>query len=93
MTTSPTTSERRAQTRKRCLFKGRILFEDKITTLDCMVRNISDDGALIETEALSILPAGFSLRIDAKGVTRAGHIRWKRPGKFGIALGEFRDVA
>lgn len=88
MTDARPAQERRKATRKRCLFRGRVLFNDNIRTLDCMVRNLSDGGALIETEALTILPAGFRLAIDARRSLSAGLVRWHEPGKFGVELRE-----
>lgn len=86
MTDARPAVDRRKAPRRRCLFRGRILFNDNIRTLDCTVRNLSDGGALIETEALTILPAGFSLAIDARQSVSAGAVRWHTPGRYGVAL-------
>lgn len=76
--------ERRRTPRTRCLLGGRILFEDRLRTLDCRLRNVSEHGALLVTEAVDILPAAFRFTIDARGETREAHLRWRAPGKFGV---------
>lgn len=77
--------DRRKTMRTRCLLGGRILFDDRVRTLDCRLRNISGDGALLMTEAVDILPAVFRFTIDARGETREAHVRWRAPGRFGVA--------
>lgn len=86
MTEAPHAHERRTTVRNRCLLRGRILFDDKLRTLDCMVRNLSDDGALLEMDAQGAPPAGFTLAIDARGFKRTGVVRWRGVGKVGVTL-------
>jgi hypothetical protein len=80
------TEERRKSARRRCLLGGRILYDDRIRTLDCRLLNFSDGGALLRTEAVDILPAAFGLAVDARGMTYRARVRWRSPGRFGVEL-------
>lgn len=80
------TEDRRRSLRSRCLLGARILYDDHIRTLDCRLLNISEGGALLRTEAVDILPATFTLAIDARGQRRRARVRWRAPGRFGVAL-------
>ena len=80
------TEDRRRSQRRRCLLGGRILYDDHVRTLDCRLLNMSDEGALLRTEAVDILPASFGLAIDARGATYRARVRWRAPGRFGVEL-------
>ena len=47
--TAPRTAERRRAPRQRALLAAKLATDDANQTLDCVIRNLSEDGALIET--------------------------------------------
>lgn len=60
--------ERRTATRHRTLKTGLIVFNDGRSTLTCVVRNLSDTGALLKVEISAGIPESFTLRFDQKTV-------------------------
>ena len=55
-------------TRRRVLKGGQILFNNRMSTVDCTVRSLSDDGAGIDVSSSVGLPKEFLLSIRADGL-------------------------
>jgi diguanylate cyclase (GGDEF)-like protein len=56
-----------AQSRRRVLKAGQILFNGRSSTMDCTVRALSDDGAGIDVSSTAGLPNKFDLIIRSDG--------------------------
>lgn len=84
------TTERRKTLRQRTLLGGRIVFNQRRATLDCVVRNFSDTGALILLSDAVALPAAFDLEIDHKQRSYGARVRWRNGERIGIG---FEDLA
>lgn len=56
--------ERRAAQRHRTLKGGRIAFNQGHSTIACMVRNLSDRGALLKVDTIVGIPEAFDLVLD-----------------------------
>ncbi|MDR7031208.1 sensor domain-containing diguanylate cyclase [Rhizobium rosettiformans] len=54
--------------RRRVLKSGRIIINDRRSTIDCTIRSIGADGANIAVSDTSIIPANFILSIEADGI-------------------------
>ena len=55
-------------TRRRVLKGGQIIFNNRVSTIDCTIRSLSDKGAGIDVSSTSGLPKEFQLLIRADGV-------------------------
>lgn len=78
-------AERRAAIRRRVL-KGAVLsFNRGYTTFECVVRNVSDNGAQISLGETFSLPEHLLLSIDGKPA-RVAHARWRTAAAIGIAF-------
>jgi len=76
-------SERRAEVRRRTLFSGR-LAANHLTTLDCLVRNMSSRGAHLRCRTTG-LGDSVSLEIKPAGGFRKGaRIVWRRLEDCGV---------
>jgi diguanylate cyclase (GGDEF)-like protein len=53
--------------RRRVLKSGRIIINDRRSTIDCTIRSIGSHGANIAVSDASMVPANFILSIDADG--------------------------
>jgi hypothetical protein len=62
-------TQRRTAPRKRTLKKGRIVFNNRRSVIDCTVRNLSDGGALLLVNSLIGIPDSFDLTIDSDSTT------------------------
>jgi hypothetical protein len=59
--------EERRKTPRRKIYKaGMIITHDRFSTVNCVVRNLSDAGAGIDTETAVLLPARFELLFDGR---------------------------
>lgn len=59
----PDGSERRVAPRTRTLKRAKVLFNNRFSTYDCIVRNISATGALLTIDEAAHLPRIFDVRI------------------------------
>jgi hypothetical protein len=77
----------RAAERHRCWLKALFVFNDGRCSLDALVRNISDNGALLECEDMRLLPQEFDLLITrANGDLSRHHAKhvWNHDGAVGV---------
>lgn len=77
-------SERRRAARHRALKKGEILFNDGYSGIDCLIRNISDTGALLITQNPVGIPARFNLKLEAPRPLRRCELRWRGADRIGV---------
>ena len=61
-------TEHRTAPRHRTLKAGLIVFNDGRSTISCIVRNMSDSGALLKVQISAGIPDSFTLRFDQKSV-------------------------
>jgi len=86
--------ERRTTSRRRVYYGGRIAFHARTSTLDCIVRNVSESGARVELDNPAVLPDQVDLTIARQGVSYFARIVWRRANMAGVALdGPRRHVA
>ncbi len=81
-------SEQRQDIRKRTFLKGRILFNKGASSMDCLIRDMSETGARLELSETSTLPEVFDLYIPQKDETFRATLRWRRDGGVGIAFAD-----
>ena len=74
--------------RVRTLIAARIAFNNGQSTLDCLIRNLSDTGAKLTFSAAVTLPDCFDLMIPQKGVTRRVRVAWRRDQEIGVRFEE-----
>jgi hypothetical protein len=94
MTSSPSPSsvERRRAGRSRALLAGKLANEDATTTIDCVIRNISADGAMIETTTPHLFPANLHLVQIKEGLAWDATVIWRRGNRVGLSLGDRHDL-
>jgi hypothetical protein len=76
--------DRRKLHRGRTYLGGRIAFNNRSSTFDCLVRNLSQDGARIVFSDAAILPGEFDFTIHRKGESRRARIVWRDETQAGI---------
>ncbi|GAB2185092.1 PilZ domain-containing protein [Roseibium sp. LAB1] len=82
--------ERRARVFK----KGKMVFQHGLRSIPCIVRNISDGGAMLEFEQAYMLPKEFDLHIDLENYEVTCERRWEEGLRCGVQfIGEKRPVA
>ena len=66
---------------------GKIVFNNKSSVIDCMVRNLSRNGACLLVPNVIGVPLTFELRIEGEDASRACKMIWNNQNRIGI---EFR---
>lgn len=76
-------TQQRTAPRMRALKGAKIIFENRASTMDCTVRNISDTGVKIALAAPTVLPDQFFLRLEDGREFRC-IVRWRKMAEFGV---------
>lgn len=86
MPAATTITERRQAARIRTFIGAKAIFNQRQSTLDCMVRNQSDDGALLVFPGSVALPELFELYFPLKRESRMVRSRWRDGERIGVSF-------
>ena len=77
-------TERRVGDRLRTLITGRVYFNSSRSSLDCQIRNLSEDGACLKGQGITDVPDRFRLEIPSRNKIFSAHVRWRRGEMVGV---------
>jgi PilZ domain-containing protein len=80
----PGLDEKRGTQRQPILKAGTISFDS--SGIDCLVRNMSDEGANLEVESQIGIPNSFDLVIDSEHSNHQCHVVWRKARRIGSHL-------
>src|SRR6185295_18868105 len=84
--------DRRISTRQKSFLQGRIYFNNRRSSVDCLVRDVSEQGAkLVFSDAVSV-PDVVELYLSNKEEVRRAKVQWRRGHEMGVGFG-FDDPA
>ena len=78
--------DRRQGVRDRMILGGVASINERGSTMDCVVRNMSEGGACVEFEATAKLPDEMRFTIVQKNCSFFARTMWRRAGKVGLAF-------
>jgi len=78
--------ERRKSQRWPTFFGGRILFNNKLSSVSCVVRNKSDAGVKVTFTNTTFVPDEFDLEISQKSEAYRAHIIWRQVDSAGAEI-------
>lgn len=78
-------ANRRVSRRNRTLKKATISFNGGYSAFDCVVRNLSESGAMLQVSSLGI-PSHFELKMDAASARRSCTVRWRTESAIGVSF-------
>jgi hypothetical protein len=78
--------ERRQNVRARVIYSGVIAYDERRATMDCVIRNFSEDGVKVEFENTALLPDEIDLLIAKKGRSFNAKIVWRGETEAGLAF-------
>jgi hypothetical protein len=84
--------ERRQHRRGRVYYGGRLAFDQRGSTLDCIVRNFSDGGARVQMGHAVLLAGAVDLIIERKGMAYLSRMVWRRGNEAGLVFSQPRAV-
>jgi hypothetical protein len=77
--------ERRAHPRHKTFIKGRIYFNNRLSSMDCIVRDVGEQGGRLEFSESVTLPNVFELYLPNKDEYFQAHVIWRKGHDIGIA--------
>ncbi|KQO56992.1 MULTISPECIES: PilZ domain-containing protein [unclassified Methylobacterium] len=86
-------SDNRKEARQRTFLKGRIIFNNGASSMDCLVRDMSATGARLALTETATLPEMFDLFIPQKERTYKANLRWRRADGIGVAFADETTAA
>lgn len=85
-------ANRRVSRRMRTLKKATIVIQGGYSVFDCVIRNISETGALLQVGGLGI-PSHFTLKYDAPVPTHPCTVRWRTETAIGVSFDDVQIAA
>ena len=86
------TDDKSSTRRQRTLKGARIVLNDGYSTIDCMVRNLSESGARLRIASILGIPDTFELRFD-DGRKFACRTAWRTADEIGVEFVEAGGTA
>jgi diguanylate cyclase (GGDEF)-like protein len=79
-------AERRREHRHRTLRSGKIVFNDRRSIIDCLVRNLSEGGTCLQVNSTVGIPTTFDLMVDGDEA-RPCRAVWTSDNRIGVEFG------
>ena len=76
--------ERRSSTRQKSFLQGRIYYNNRRASVDCLVRDISDTGAKLVFSGAVTIPDVVEIYLSNKEEVRRARVQWRRGDEAGI---------
>ncbi|WP_165820126.1 PilZ domain-containing protein [Microvirga sp. KLBC 81] len=76
--------QRRASQRSRTLLEGHIIYNNRLSRMECTVRDLSETGARLVFAQPVKVPAEFELQIPKKKLARRAQVMWYDGQNHGI---------
>lgn len=78
--------ERRALPRQKTFIKGRLYFNNRLNSTDCIIRDVTEKGARLEVPESVAIPDAFELYVPNRHEQFQARVEWRRGGTVGVAL-------
>ena len=86
-------TERRGALRQKSFLRGCVYFNKRRGALDCLIRDLSEQGArIIFSDAVNV-PDVVDLYIPQKEQTVRAHVQWRHGDEIGLAFPDARRAA
>lgn len=82
--------EHRNAIRRRTFLKGEIAFNNRQSSFECVVRDLSETGARIALPGSVMLPDHFDLHLPHRDETLACTLSWRRGNEIGVKFATAR---
>jgi hypothetical protein len=83
--------DRRQLPRNRVYYGGRVAFNGRNSTVDCVVRNFSLFGAKIEFENVVIVPDEIDFEIGRKAISCTARLVWRSRDAAGLVFANVHE--
>jgi len=79
-------NDRRTRTRQKSFLQGRVFYNNRRSSLDCLVRDFSDHGARLKISESIVMPEVVELYIPNKDEAYRAHVQWRTGEEVGVAF-------
>ena len=76
--------EPRKSTRARTMLGAQIIFNNRASTVDCQIRNMSEEGAKIVLNDHMTVPQRFEFHVPQKGRSYKAKVIWRQDNEAGL---------
>jgi hypothetical protein len=76
--------DRRSSTRQKSFLQGRIYYNNRRSSVDCLVRDISGTGAKLVFSSAVTIPDVVEVYLSNKEEVRRARVQWRRGEEVGI---------
>jgi hypothetical protein len=76
--------ERRTNARVRSFLGGKIVFNNRCSSVECLLRNVSPTGARILLSETVTIPEDFELEIPKQGRRVRARLTWRKAEECGV---------
>ena len=76
----------RRANRARTVLRATIIFNNRNSSIDCVVRNIADLGAKIIVDETIAIPQQFELKVPQKGRSFTAKVIWRTGNEIGVVF-------
>ncbi|HLH11340.1 MAG TPA: PilZ domain-containing protein [Methylovirgula sp.] len=87
------TQNMRAVERIRSFLRAQIIFNNRMSTIDCVIKNISPNGAKIALADTVTVPKEFDLSIPQRGRSYHARLIWRDTEFIGVEFTDAQDAA
>src|ERR1700674_4571113 len=77
-------AERRVAVRHKSFLKGKLYFDNRRSSVDCVVRDYSASGMRLEFSDSITIPGVVEVYIPSKDETVRARVRWRKATKTGV---------
>jgi PilZ domain len=81
-------AERRTASRQKSFLQGRIYFNNRRSSVDCLIRDYSDTGARLRFSEAANVPDAIELYIPNKDEFHRARIEWRSGNEMGVSFGD-----
>jgi hypothetical protein len=80
-------AERRIATRTRSFLQGRIFYNNRRSSVDCLIRDYSETGAKLKFSESITVPEAIELYIPNREIIHRARVQWRAGDEMGVAFG------
>jgi hypothetical protein len=81
-------AERRSSARQKSFLQGRIYFNNRRSSVDCLIRDYSETGARLKFSESIAVPEAMELHIPNKEEIHRARVEWRSGNEMGVSFGE-----
>jgi PilZ domain-containing protein len=79
-------AERRSAARKKAFLQGRIFFNQRRTSIDCLIRDFCEHGARLTFSSMTATPDMVELYIPNKDESYRAKVQWRNANEIGVGF-------